>query len=124
MKERDRRDQLTDEAQRAVDVERQVVRVDLRQELGESNAVDMIRDDRQRGVGIVQPLDAPDSAEGRMTEPRQAADALTQGKFEGGHRRQLASKAQPLVCFTSRWVDNQTSLAEAVAKDDRGRRGK
>ena len=79
---RDRGDQLSNEAQRSVDIELQPLFLRDPQDVGQPSALEMIRDDRQRRRWRHRAIDAPDASVVRVPEVGQAGGALAQRKFE------------------------------------------
>jgi hypothetical protein len=81
----------------------------------------VIRDDRQRGRRIVQPIHSAHAAVVGVPERRQAAGALAQGEFERWNRRELAAKTQHFDRIGTIAVQ-AAPLAQGVLEHDRNRR--
>ena len=121
VKHRHCRHELPQQAQRSVDVERDVFALGKRQNLRKADAVGRVRDQRQRGPGILQSFDAPHVPIAGVAERRQAADAFAQCELKRGHRRELAAQAQHFDRFM-RAIRDQVAFAKAILEGHRGRR--
>ena len=117
VQERNRRDQLTNEAERGVDVELQVPLVRDAQDVGQPGAFDVVRHDREPGAGHLHAVDAPHARVVGMAEVGQAGGALAQRELERRHRRERGTNAENLQQFAGRAVSGDDALAQAVAEE-------
>jgi hypothetical protein len=118
---RDGRHELSNQAERDVDVEAEPALFRINQHLREPDAFGVIRHDRQRRLAVGEPLDRADTTVGRMTEIREAADAFAERELKDGTaasslRRQNSSTSR-------RSIDDLTPLTETVHKCCRRGRG-
>ncbi len=125
VQQRHRRHELAQQAERGVDVERDVVLLREFEEPGEPHAGRRVGDQRQRRSGILQPLDGPHVRVTGVAEGRQPADAFAQRELERWNRGQLAAEAEHLHGFVAAAIDDETAFTEAILErqwDGRGRR--
>ena len=116
---RDRRHQLAQQAQGGVDVECHLGALGVREHLREAHARRGLGDEREGGLGVLEPLDAPDPRVAGVPERRQVADPLPQRELERRHRRQLAAQAEDLDRFVLGPVGDVMTVTETVLKRHR-----
>ena len=120
MQERERVNELPDQAERRVGLDRQQPRFRERQNLRQPHARHVVGDDGQCGAGLADPLDAAHAAVVLRLERRQPADAIAQGEFKGRDRGELLAKREQLERLVGH-TDTQTPLAKSILKSDRCR---
>ena len=109
--ERDRRDQLTQQAQRRIEIEAQPALFRHAEHVRQADALDVIRDDRKtRRVAV----DAADARVIGVAEVRQARGAFAQRELERRDRQQLRAHAQDLQQVAGRGVHSDDAFTEAV----------
>jgi hypothetical protein len=115
------RDELTDEAEGHVDVDRQPSLVGGIEQRGKPNAWRLVRCDGQSLIEFARTPDGTDPPVVRVSESSEAIESLTEGKFERRRSSQLASQAEGLDDSSRRILAN-SPLAEPIAKRHHRRR--
>ena len=116
-----RRHKLPDQAQRRVDVEREVRELGNCDQIRQAHARRVLGHERQGRSLIVQSIDAANAREIGMAEVREAAHTLAQRELERGNRGELASQAEDFERLIG-GVDHMAPFAEAILKHDACRR--
>ena len=116
VQQRDGRNELTNQAERGVDVELEVPLVGHAQNVREPRAFDVIRHDRQPGAGHLHAVDAPHARIVGVPEVGQPRRALAQRELERRHRGQCRSDAENLQQFARRAIGGDNALAKAIAE--------
>ena len=116
VQQRDRRNELSNQAERGVDVELQIPLVGHAQDIGKPRAFDVIRHDREPGAGHLHAIDAPHARVVGVTEVGQARRTLAQRELERRHRRQRGPDAENLQQFACRAIGGDDAFAEAIAE--------
>ena len=124
--QRDGRHQLSNQAQRRIDVELQIALAGGPQHVREPRAFDVVGDNRQAGRGNLDAVDAADPGVVGVAEVREPRRALAQRELERGHRGERRADAQDLEQLAGRTVGRDDAVTETVAEQRRFRplRGK
>ena len=118
-------DELSNQAQRGIDVERQAVFFGVNQDVRQADARRRIADDRERGITGAETFDAAHAPVARVTELGEVAHPLAQREFERRNTRELAAQAQHFQCFVARRVHDVAPFSQSITKGDRrGCRGR
>ena len=117
VEQRHGRDELPDQRERGVDVQRQLALFGKVENLRQTHAGDALGDERQRGA-VLQAIDASDASVIRMTKIRQATDALAQCELERRNRRQVRAETQEFERVGAGGVRNVAPLTQWILKHD------
>ncbi len=117
VQERDGRHELTNQAERGVDVELQVPLLRHAQDVGQPRALDVIRDDRQPGPRDLHAVDASYASVVGVPEVRQARGAFAQRELERRHCGERRADAKNLQQFARCAVGDDDALAKAIAEE-------
>ena len=124
VEQRDRRHELTNQAERRAQIEMESPLGGHPQNVREPRAFDVIRNDREAAR---MTIDAPDPRVVGVPEVRQPGGALAQRELERRHRQQLRSQAENLQQIAARSVHGHDAVAETIGEERRlgalGRRG-
>ncbi len=112
---RNRRHDLPDEADCGIDVEIQSPRRGACEQFRETEALQPVGYQTERGIPVDEPLHRPRLREVRMAELRKAAHAFAQRELEGRHLREIGADAQEFA-RDARRVGGAPTFAEAITK--------
>ena len=121
VQDRHGRDQLSNEAQRRIDIELQLFLVRDAKNVRQPSALDMIRHDRERGGRRHRAIDAADASVVCVPEVRETGGSLTERELkrrDGGQCRPQPQDLQQLACGT---VSRDDACTETVGKKRRFR---
>ena len=119
--QRDRGHELTDQAERRVDVELQVALVGRTEDVRQPCAFDVIGDDREAGRGNLHAIDAANPRIVRVAEVREPRCALAQREFERRHGGQARPDPQDLQQLAGRAVRRDNAVAKSITEQRRFR---
>ncbi len=116
VKERDRRHELTNQAERRAQVKVKSPLGRHPQNVREPRPFDVVRDDREPARMTIH---APDTRVVGVPEVREPGRALAQRELEGRNGQQLRSQAENLQQIAAGSVDGNHAVAEAIGEERR-----